>query len=232
MGSHAIIIATKYSEKCNDIIENIVSITENYPNSIPIVIDNASEDKSYFDKIKTINQNLIIEDINNINYEVGAYDIGYRKYSNDFQYFTFIQDSFIIKKHIDVLHEIPKNTAIIFEGRQSGWHEHQPSFDWLNSQIDISETWSKKWDIVHYNCFATSKETFSRIIESDIYQRIKKADCKNGSCAWERAWSILFDRLEISKQYLDMSGLVIADFKIKIDPNIDYAYIKKWRQRQ
>ena len=76
----------------NPVIFNCInSIQKFHPNSNIVVIDSGSSDKSYFSFLKE--KNVTIEDVNNRNYDTGAYWYAFKKYKNKYSLFYFIHDS-------------------------------------------------------------------------------------------------------------------------------------------
>lgn len=95
------VIACKYSNTHNYIIELVKSIRNFHPTEEIVVVDSDSEDKSYFEELKPYN--VYIEDIQNKNWMIGAYWYAFKKYKRDFYY--FLHDSMIVKGNMDYLKE-------------------------------------------------------------------------------------------------------------------------------
>lgn len=73
------------------IFDCINSIKKFHPESDIVVVDSGSKDKSYFTFLKK--ENVLVEDVDNRNYDTGAYWYAYKKYKNDYEYFYFLHDS-------------------------------------------------------------------------------------------------------------------------------------------
>ena len=78
----------------------VKSISFLHPDEKIVVVDSASPDKSYFEELKKINPNVIIEDVNNTGYEAGAWWHAFNKYPNE-EVYCFIQDGLILKESIE-----------------------------------------------------------------------------------------------------------------------------------
>lgn len=87
------LIPCKYSNN-SPILKCISKIKENYPLEKIVVIDSNSDDKSYFDLIRTDVFDIIE---GNSNYEIGAYLKAFEKYQDEDRYYC-IHDSLMINK--------------------------------------------------------------------------------------------------------------------------------------
>jgi len=96
------VIPCKYNPTYPFIIQLVKDIREYHPNEKIMVVDSDSEDKSYFDEIKKYD--VIVEDVANRNWMVGAYWHGFKKYPEEDFYF-FMHDSMRVKANLDYLKE-------------------------------------------------------------------------------------------------------------------------------
>ncbi len=94
------VIPCKYNPKFPFIIHLVESIRKFHPTEKIVVVDSASEDKSYFEELEKYN--VIIENISNKNWMVGAYWHAFKKYPNE-EYYFFMHDSIIVKDNLDYL---------------------------------------------------------------------------------------------------------------------------------
>jgi hypothetical protein len=92
------VISCKYSQKWNWIINLIPQIRKFHPFEEIVVVDSDSEDKSYFEIIKIYN--VIIEDVKNKGFQIGAYWHTFKKYPNR-PFYYFMHDSMIVKANLD-----------------------------------------------------------------------------------------------------------------------------------
>lgn len=92
------IVPCKYHPLCR-IEETVKSIRELHPTTKILVVDSASDDKTYVDKLQKYD--IIFADIDNTNYESGALWYTVDKYNED--WYVLLQDSVVLKKNLDVL---------------------------------------------------------------------------------------------------------------------------------
>jgi hypothetical protein len=88
--SHAFILPCYFQREKPVIINAVKSIRKFHPDSLIIIVDSGSSDKSYFKDLEIYS--VIIEDVDNKNYDTGAYWYAYRKYT-DIEFFYFFHDS-------------------------------------------------------------------------------------------------------------------------------------------
>lgn len=93
------VIPCKYSDSHNNIINLVRSIREFHKDEEIVVVDSDSDDKSYFSELEKYN--VIIEDVKNKNYHIGAYWHAFKKYNREFYY--FLHDSVKVKANLDYL---------------------------------------------------------------------------------------------------------------------------------
>lgn len=110
------VISCKYNPQFPFIINLIKDIRQHHPNDKIVVVDSNSNDKSYFEVLKEYG--VIIEDVNNENWMVGAYWHGYKKYPNE-EFYFFMHDSMKVKSNLDFLKE-KKLTILMFFDRSIG----------------------------------------------------------------------------------------------------------------
>ena len=80
------------------LINNIKKIREINPQDKIIIVDSGSPNKGYFTKLNRYGVDVL--DVNNKNYDTGAYWEAYRQFPNVTD-FVFMHDSLIIEKNID-----------------------------------------------------------------------------------------------------------------------------------
>lgn len=93
------VIPCKFSQKHNYVIDLTKQIRQFHPKEEIVVVDSDSEDKSYYKELEK--NEVIIEDIKNKHYHVGAYWYCYEKYERDFYY--FLHDSMVVNQNLDYL---------------------------------------------------------------------------------------------------------------------------------
>lgn len=106
------VIPCKYNPKFPFVIELVQSIRKYHPTDKIVIVDSDSSDKSYFNLLKEYD--IIIEDIQNKNWMIGAYWHTYKKYSEEDFYF-FLHDSMIVKNNLDYLKERDCSILMYFD---------------------------------------------------------------------------------------------------------------------
>jgi hypothetical protein len=106
------VIPCKYNPEFPFIIELVKNIREFHPTEKIVVVDSNSNDKTYFDDISKYD--VIIEDVANENWMVGAYWYAFKKYPNE-DYYFFMHDSMKVKSNLDYLKENDVNTLMYFD---------------------------------------------------------------------------------------------------------------------
>lgn len=113
------VIACKYSKKFNHILTLVDDIRRFHPEEEIVVVDSVSEDKTYFDELRKV-KNLYIEDINNREFDIGAYWHAFRKY-NDRPFYYFMHDSMRVKSNLDHMKEKDLTILCTFSRNRSGF---------------------------------------------------------------------------------------------------------------
>lgn len=98
MQNKRLFVISCYFDGSNQAIFNSTnSILKLYNNPKIVIVDSDSPDKSYFDKMRSTNIEIL--DVKNKNFDTGAYWIAFNKY-NDFESYYFLQDSTRIKENL------------------------------------------------------------------------------------------------------------------------------------
>jgi hypothetical protein len=96
------VIPCKYNPQYPFVIQLVEDIRKYHIYEQIVVVDSDSEDKSYF---KTLEKyNVIVEDVVNRNWMVGAYWYVYKKYPNE-DFYYFMHDSMRVKSNLDYMKE-------------------------------------------------------------------------------------------------------------------------------
>ena len=94
------IIPCKYTQTSAHILNLVSQIRSHHPNEKIVVVDSDSTDKSYFNEISK--HNVIIEDVANKYWMIGAYWHGFKRFPNE-DYYFFLHDSVKVKANLDYL---------------------------------------------------------------------------------------------------------------------------------
>ena len=151
------------------------------------IIDSHSNDFTNYKKISKKFPNVKIHYIKNINYEYGAWKYAIQTYPDYKNYFC-IQDSIIIKKHID----LNKKNIYIFKN-DSGFNSH---IDIKEIGINILKKCSIKYDdiidtnftIATHCSFIIDNKNMNNLFNTLIIPPTNKEE----SCAYERIFGIYF----------------------------------------
>jgi len=108
------VIPCKYNLNFPFIIQLVKDIRVYHPTEKIVVVDSNSNDKSYFEILKEYN--VIIEDVNNKNWMVGAYWHAYKKYPNE-EFYFFMHDSMRVKANLDYIKERDLTIMMHFDRR-------------------------------------------------------------------------------------------------------------------
>ncbi len=92
------VIPCKFSKVHNYVIQLVKDIRQHHPSERIVVVDSDSEDRSYFPEITPYG--VIIEDIHNRMYGIGAFWHCYRKFSEE-QYYYVLHDTMRVKANLD-----------------------------------------------------------------------------------------------------------------------------------
>ncbi len=120
------VIPCKYNSTSNYIIKLVEQIRQFHPKEIIMVVDSASEDKNYFNELSKYE--VIVADIDNKNWMIGAYWHGFKSFPDE-EFYFFLHDSVKIKANLDYLKE--KDLMMIANFNR----EVSPSFNAWNERI-------------------------------------------------------------------------------------------------
>lgn len=121
------VIPCKYTSKSPHIVQLVASIRQHHPVEKIMVVDSDSNDKSYFAELEPYS--VIIEDVKNQHWMVGAYWHGYFKFPNE-PFYYFIHDSTKVKANMDYLKDSPLTILATFNRNASH------TFDAWNDRIN------------------------------------------------------------------------------------------------
>ena len=192
----------------NSIFDCVESILKYHKDANIIIVDSASENKDYFNKLSDV---CTIENINNKNYMTGAIWHCFEKFNYD-NYF-FIQDSVIIKSNLSFLLE--KNVCSvryfisgdILNGFPKGnrWGQGFDNFEQKqfvqNSLTEHTEIKIPKEFTGLFGPMMFCKRHILENLKSKWFHKIIPHD-KLTSCGMERAWGIALQYLEIGRAHV------------------------------
>lgn len=94
------VIACKFNPDYPFILQLVEDIRKYHPEEKIVVVDSNSMDKSYFAALMELE--VIVEDIGNENWMIGAYWHAYKKYPDE-EYYYFLHDSMRVKANLDYM---------------------------------------------------------------------------------------------------------------------------------
>ena len=117
------VIPCKYKAELPFVVRLVSDIREYHADEKIVVVDSNSNDKSYFEKISQYD--VIVEDVSNENWMIGAYWHAFNKFPNE-EFYFFMHDSMRVKSNLDFLKE--KDLTIMMHFERAGgyfdeWNE-------------------------------------------------------------------------------------------------------------
>jgi hypothetical protein len=115
------VIPTKYSTKSNFILQLCEDIRKYHPDEKIVIVDSDSKDKSYFKDV--LKYDVILEDIKNKNWSIGAFWHVFKKFPNE-DFYYFINDSMRVKSNLDIYKKNPLTILCYFDRNfayHNGW---------------------------------------------------------------------------------------------------------------
>ena len=94
------VIPCKYSERATFIKDLVNSTKHFHPDEKIVVVDSSSQNKDYLAELQALG--VIVEDIDNTNWCVGAYWYVYKKYPDE-SFYYFMHDSMKVKGNLDFI---------------------------------------------------------------------------------------------------------------------------------
>jgi hypothetical protein len=117
------VIPCKYNPSFPFVIQLVEDIRKYHPDEKIVVVDSDSEDKSYFETL--VKYDVIIEDVSNKNWMIGAYWHAFNKFPDE-EFYFFMHDSMRVKANLDFLKEEDLTTVMYFDRSNThfnGWSE-------------------------------------------------------------------------------------------------------------
>jgi len=187
-----------------------------------IIVDSASKDKSYMERILNKYDNVIIEDIDNKNYEYGSIMHSFLKYKDQYKIFIFMQDAMFLNDSGLSLAGLDENSALVFtrirnDASLSRIFNFAPGLINKAKFPELVET-KHRVHMCQYNSFIIHSNTFNKVVQSRLFEVVAKKPPvdKEDSMRWERIWTVL---------------LASNNIKIKILESLDNLN-KVWGGRQ
>jgi hypothetical protein len=188
------------SKECDYIPECVDKIRKIYTNDI-IIVDSNSINGGCLRELQKKYTNVTIHSEKNCNYEYGAWVKAFNKYQNKYEAYIFMQDSVSLEKAFD-FKELKKDSVLVLHYNDSGWNwdsEAKTRFvnkyktvPVISDAINITPVPMCIW-----NSFIVRTDTFTKIINSEIFKAVMPPIDKVESRMWERLWSIIIKSNDI-----------------------------------
>jgi len=188
------IIPCKFDKNYPIVFQCIESIIKFHPNEKIVLVDSSSSDKSYF---KDIDSSVQIFDVDNKNYALEAYNIGYNNNPHEDFYFC-IHDSLVLNGNIDFVKNNDLTTIRWWDSPPTPMGRDENDQDlsvWADEQL-------KKhmgFELPHYYkgvfgpMMLASNKTMQDLTQSGLFNILPIN--KFQSCATERLLGIALGRL-------------------------------------
>ena len=157
------VIPCLFSKKCNLVYELVDGIRKFHPYERIVIVDSGSDDKSYFE-LQDIYPNIIVEDVCNKGWMVGAYWHAYNKYPDE-DFYYFLHDTMRIKANIDYMKQ--QDLTLLFT-----FYRSEPFNKWSNRVT--CETNIKYYNTNGFGCFGP---TF--MCKNHVMKKLKELGCGN-----------------------------------------------------
>jgi hypothetical protein len=168
------VIPCKYNPTFPFIIQLIKDIRKFHPEEKIVVVDSDSDDKSYFEIIKEYD--VIVEDVKNKNWMVGAYWHAFKKFPKEDFYF-FMHDSMRVKDNLDYLKE-KKITILMHFNRNGG------NFNTWGKRINNETEYNYKYDGL--GCFGPiffcQNEIMEKMLKMGVDKLLPNSKQETGYC--------------------------------------------------
>jgi len=187
-----IVIATYLNNEnnYNILVECFKQIRNVYPDEKIIVVDNKSPNNKWYDIIKSLNIELLINESDDYRYEIGAYKCCLNKYSAD--KYLFIQSNIYLNTQIkEKLNDEIPDVYLFDTTNNLCWDDYGLNF--INNrlqQLNMSN-WNND-PLVLWNCFYCNNLFLEELKKSGIFDLI--CNSKYCSCSNERILGCIFYR--------------------------------------
>lgn len=187
------IVPVKYSVEKDYIHQCVAAIKYCHPGEKIVIVDSASEDKSYFNT----HRDTIVLDVENKNFGTNAFKVAHDLFPDE-DYYYCIYDSLILQSNLQTLVSEGVTAFRYFRSPPTGW-------GWDDKGVELS-VWAQEQMFTHTGysipdefrgmmgpMFIASNDAMSKIDESGLFN-IYPED-KYQLCAMERIYGIVLQFL-------------------------------------
>ena len=183
------VIPCKYNATSNYIIDLVTQIREYHSDEKIMVVDSDSSDKSYFSQLESLN--VIVEDVANTNWMIGAYWHGYKKFPDEDFYF-FFHDSMKVKANLDYLKE--KNLFLLADFNREAARSFNAWNDKILQETKIDKRFIKSNGRGCYGpIFGCKNWVMKSLLEKGVDKLLPSNKRETGFC--EGAYGLFFESL-------------------------------------
>lgn len=178
------------------IFECVERIQKHHPKDSIVVVDSASEDKSYF---KDLPSDVIIMDVNNKNYGTNAFYLAWLKYPNE-PFYYFVYDSLFLNNNISHVEKDEFTCVRYFNTPDTGWGWNgngESLHVWAEEQLKIHAGLDLPFPFrgIFGPMFFMSNDVMKRFIHSGFFNIL--SEDKFQLCGLERVAGIILQNMGI-----------------------------------
>jgi hypothetical protein len=195
------VIPCKYNPQFPFITQLVKDIRQFHETERIVVVDSASEDKSYFSEL--LDLNVEVEDINNENWMIGAYWHTFKKYPDE-EFYFFMHDSMRVKGNLNYLKDRDLVTFMHFKRVGMG-------FNGWNNLISNNSNYS--YNDVGNGCygpiFFCKNKVMKRMMEMGADKFLPKNKAETGQC--EGCYGFFFEEQGYNLEECSLFGDVFVN---------------------
>ena len=173
-----------------------------YPDFDIVIIDCGSDKKQMIDQIHQQYNDIIIEYVNNTNYELGAWYYAFHKY-NQYDIYMFLQDNVIPSQRINGLENEILNENVVYSCHynttmQDGGYLQHINTIYKDTDLDFISKISADHiiTVAAYASFIANKDITAKVLQLEsIYQQKNLSKSEIDSCISEKTVAIVLDSL-------------------------------------
>jgi hypothetical protein len=216
------VIPCKFNRSRPTVINLVKSIRKFHPRDEIVVVDSSSDDKSYFNDLSVYD--VIIEDINNLQFPIGAYWHVFEKYKRDF-YFC-LHDSMIVKDNLDLFKQKEITVLGNFERILDPYMDTTLKLYSSISDKSYNTDGLGVWGPI----FFIKRKYIDFMVELG-YDKIKPST-KIENCCFERIYGLFFEEMGLDLKSNCLFGHVLTDIDSKNNSNWQHPIEKFYLHRE
>lgn len=220
------VIPCKYSEQNPIIFECVSRIKQHQPEERILIVDSASEDKGYFDRLEGVE----IADIDNVNYGTNAFKYAVDNYPEE-QFFYCIYDSLLLHNSLEHLKMSPLTVVRHFCSPPTGigWDADGTSLSvWANRQmyIHMGFTLPESYVGVMGPMFMCNRHVMEDLDQIGFFSILPTN--KYELCAMERILGCALTRLGYKIEENSLQGEMFDFFGQYDNTYVEKVHVARW----